>query len=97
VAVKGKSEAQLIYAVVGGHNVATSMAFKKWRDTHLEMLNHYRKRAWEPALAAIERSRAADEKCQFEILRGLYIERITQYQVDPPAADWDGSVALDTK
>lgn len=97
VAVKGKSEAELIYAIVGGHNAATSIGFRKWQDINSEILTHYRKREWKLALSGIERSRAADEDCQFEALRKLYVERIERYQVDPPPADWDGSYSLETK
>ena len=97
VAVKGKLEAELIYAIVGDHNVARSAGFHSWQAIHTEMLTHYRKREWELALSAIERSRAADERGQFEALRELYVERIKRYQVNPPPADWDGSYTLETK
>ena len=97
VAVKGKSEAELIYAIVGGHNIAASNGFRRWQDINAEILAHYRKREWDLALSAIERSRTVDEKRQFEVWRRLYADRIRKFQINPPPADWDGSFALDTK
>jgi adenylate cyclase len=97
VAVKGKSEAQVVYALVGAGDVVTSAGFARWNDLNTEILTHYRKREWERALSAIERSRDADQPCRFESLRRLYVDRIKRFQVDPPPVDWDGSVALDTK
>jgi adenylate cyclase len=97
VAVKGKTEAELIYAIVGGHNIATSNGFREWQDINTEILMHYRRREWERALAAIERSQAMDEKRQFEVLRGLYLDRIRKCQINPPPANWDGSYILETK
>jgi adenylate cyclase len=97
VMVKGKSEAQLVYGVVGGRDVAAQEDFRTWHDVNLEILMHYRKREWERALEAIERSRARDREGRFEVLRRLYVDRIKQFQTNPPSADWDGCVALDTK
>src|SRR5262249_29390808 len=97
VTVRGKSESQVIYTVVGGRDVATTDRFRTWNDINTEILTHYRKREWDFALAAIERSRAEDQGGQFEGLRGLYVGRIKQLQADPPPADWDGCVALQAK
>jgi adenylate cyclase len=97
ITVKGKAEAQLIYAVVGGRDVATSAGFNQWQDGHAEVLTHYRRRQWAAALSAIERSSAADTERRFDVLRALYVKRIREFQINPPAADWDGVVALDNK
>jgi adenylate cyclase len=97
ITVKGKAEAQLIYAIVGDRDVATSVSFKEWHDIHGEVLMHYRQRQWELAISAIGRSRAADPKHRFDVLRALYLKRIREFQNNPPPADWDGVVALDSK
>jgi adenylate cyclase len=97
ITVKGKAEAQLIYAVVGGRDVATSVDFKQWQDGHAEVLTHYRRRQWAAALSAIERGSAADTERRFDVLRALYVKRIREFQINPPAPDWDGVVALDNK
>jgi len=97
ITVKGKAEAQLAYAVVGGRDVATSAGFKQWQDGHAEVLTHYRRRQWAAALSAIERSSAADTERRFDVLRALYVKRIREFQINPPAPDWDGVVALDNK
>jgi adenylate cyclase len=97
ITVKGKAEAQLIYAIVGDRDVATSASFKEWHDIHAEVLTHYRQRQWELAISAIGRSRTADTAHRFDVLRGLYLKRIREFQINPPPADWDGVVALDSK
>jgi adenylate cyclase len=97
ITVRGKAEAQLIYAIVGDRDVATSVSFKEWRDIHAEVLTRYRQRQWDLAISAIERSRAADTARRFDVLRELYLKRIREFQINPPPADWDGVVALDSK
>jgi adenylate cyclase len=97
ITVRGKSEAQLIYAIVGGRDIATSESFKRWQDIHAEVLTYYRHRQWELAISAIEQSRAADTAGRFDVLCGLYLKRIREFQVKPPAADWNGVIALDSK
>jgi adenylate cyclase len=97
ITVRGKVEPQLIYAIVGERDVATSESFKQWQDIHAEVLTRYRQGQWELAISAIERSRAADTAHRFDVLRELYVKRIKEFQINPPAADWDGVVALDSK
>ncbi len=97
IKVKGKIEAEMIYAIVGRHDVAISPKFQHWRDINTEMLSQYRKRDWAGALAAIERSCAVDGERQFEVLRNVFVDRIRAFQITPPPDDWDGAYALDTK
>ena len=93
IRVKGKMEAELVYAIVGRYDVAISPRFQYWRDINTEMLSQYRKRNWAGALAAIERSCAVDGERQFEVLRNVYVDRIRAFQITPPPDDWDGAYA----
>jgi adenylate cyclase len=95
VTVRGKAEAQLIYAIVGDSDVATSVSYKQWHCIHADVLTYYKRRQWELALSAIERSSAADAERRFDVLNELYLKRIRQFQIHPPAADWDGAAALE--
>jgi adenylate cyclase len=97
VAVKGKKEPEVVYAIMGRENLANSGKFQRWRDLNIEMLSHYRRRDWTAALAAIERGRSMDEEQRFATLYDVYSARIQAFQVSPPPEDWDGAYALDTK
>ena len=97
IAVKGKKEPEVVYAIVGRDDLANSGRFQRWRELNMNMLSRYRSRDWAGALAAIEQGRAADEENRFKTLYNIYAERIRAFQVTPPPDDWDGAYALETK
>jgi adenylate cyclase len=97
VAVKGKKEPEVVYAIMGREDLANSGKFQRWRDLNIEMLSHYRRRDWAAALAAIEQGRSFDEEQRFTTLYNVYSTRIRSFQQNPPPDDWDGAYALDTK
>jgi adenylate cyclase len=97
IAVKGKTEPEVVYAIVGRSDLASSGRFQRWRELNMNMLSRYRSRDWAGALAAIEQGLAADEENRFKTLYEVYSARIRQFQVTPPPEDWDGAFALETK
>jgi adenylate cyclase len=97
IAVKGKKEPEVVYAIVGRSDLANSGRFERWRELNLNMLSRYRSRDWTGALAAIEQGLAADEENRFKTLYRIYSERIRTFQQTPPPDDWDGAFALDSK
>ena len=97
IAVKGKKEPEVVYAIVGRKEMAETGRFQRWRDMNMNMLSRYRSRDWDGALAAIEQGRAADEENRFKTLYNIYAERIRTFQITPPPEDWDGAYALDSK
>ena len=97
VAVKGKKEPEVVYAIMGRDDLANSGRFQRWRDLNIEMLSYYRRRDWDLALAAIERGRSFDEEQRFATLYDVYSTRIRTFQKSPPPDDWDGAYALDSK
>jgi adenylate cyclase len=97
IMVKGKTEPEVIYAIVGREDTMNSARFQRLRNLTIEMLACYRSRDWEGALEAIERGRRTDEAGALERLYGLYEARIRGYQSNPPPADWNGAFALLTK
>ena len=97
VAVKGKKEPEVVYAIMGRDDLANSGRFQRWRDLNIEMLAYYRRRDWDLALAAIERGRSFDEEQRFATLYDVYSTRIRTFQKSPPPDDWDGAYALDSK
>jgi adenylate cyclase len=97
IAVKGKTEPEVVYAIVGRSDLANSGRFQRWRELNMNMLSRYRSRDWEGALAAIEQGLAADEENRFRTLYEVYATRIRQFQMTPPPEDWDGAFALEAK
>jgi adenylate cyclase len=97
IAVKGKKEPEVVYAIVGRADMAQSSRFQRWRELNMKMLSLYRSRDWAGALAVIEEGRASDEEGRFTTLYRVYAERIRTFQASPPPDDWDGAYALETK
>jgi adenylate cyclase len=97
IAVKGKTEPEVVYAVIGRDDVAKSGAFQHWRERNMKMLSCYRNREWVAALTAIEHGRAADVEHRFDTLYKIYAERIRAFQLTPPPDDWIGAYALESK
>ena len=97
ITVKGKTEPEVVYAIMGREDVANSGRFQKLRDLNTKMLSCYRSRDWPAALAAIEEGRIADEDRSLNTLFNLYVDRIDAFRESPPPQDWDGVYALKTK
>jgi adenylate cyclase len=97
IAVKGKTEPEVVYALVGRDDMISSERFKRWQEINMKMLTRYRGREWEAALAAIEEGRVADPEGRFKTLYKVYAERIGSFKITPPPDDWDGAYALETK
>jgi adenylate cyclase len=97
IAVKGKKEPEVVYALVGREEMINSGRFQRWRELNVKMLSCYRSRDWVGALAAVEQGLAADEENRFQTLYQVYAGRIRAFQVTPPPDDWNGAFALDSK
>jgi adenylate cyclase len=97
IAVKGKKEPEVVYALVGREDMIGSERFERWREINMKMLSRYRGREWDAALGAIEEGRAADSEGRFTTLYAVYAERIRAFQIVPPPDDWDGAYALESK
>ena len=97
IAVKGKKEPEVVYAIVGRDDMINSEKFQRWRELNMKMLTSYRRRDWTAALSAIEQGVAADQDNRFKTLYRIYSERIRAFQFQPPPEDWDGAYALETK
>jgi adenylate cyclase len=85
IAVKGKVEAARIYAL---RSASPDEAHLRLSAAQQEMLTAYRGQHWEEAAAAVEQGRTLAP--DLAGLWDLYAQRIADYRIDPPAADWDG-------
>lgn len=95
VAVKGKTQAVTIYALVGDAALARDSGFIELCKAHGEMLKRYRASDWDGAQEAL--GTCMDMPGAILELYDLYAERISQYSFDPPAQDWGGVFVATTK
>ncbi|MGD9920694.1 MAG: adenylate/guanylate cyclase domain-containing protein, partial [Pseudorhodoplanes sp.] len=97
ITVKGKTEPESIYALLGDHAVAESGSFRTIADLTEEMLTLYRSRDWAGAENALQRAKQAEETYGLTEVFDLYLSRIETFRVAPPPDSWDGVFAYETK
>jgi adenylate cyclase len=97
VRVKGKSDPELIYTVLGRADVAKSHEFLALQDHWAQFLVCYRKQDWPGALKMAHVCRGDAERFELVELLDMYSERIRRLEQDPPSSDWDGVFTAETK
>jgi adenylate cyclase len=97
VAVKGKTESQTVYTLLGGQEMADDTRFHELRKAYSTMLYCYRSRDWEGALEAIELCQSAEHDFGLAHLFDLYWKRIQAFRESAPPADWTGIFIAETK
>ena len=105
IAVKGKTEAVHIYALMGDRARRQTPAFAGLATEHQAMIDAYRAQSWSKASAQLVKSRdlaakvfdASSSLGTLDTLHALYEERIRHYIDNPPAQDWDGVFVATTK
>ena len=97
ITVKGKTEPESVFTVLGRADVAGSEKFVRLRSGIAEMLTCYRHRDFAGAAESIARCRELGESFGLKGVFELYSERIHLFQQNPPPADWNGVFVLETK
>jgi adenylate cyclase len=97
VTVKGKTESETIYTLLGREEVASDIRFQELRKLWSTMIYCYRSRDWEGALEAIDLCRSAENNFGLGMLFDLYWTRIQAFQASAPPADWTGIFVAETK
>jgi adenylate cyclase len=97
ITVKGKTEPETIYTILGREDVARSEGFLRVKALFDEMLALYRRQEFAAAGEAIMRCRAAGEGFGLSRLFDIYSRRIEGFQKDAPPSNWNGVFALDSK
>ena len=97
ITVKGKTEPENIYTLLGRADVASSDQFRHVQKVFGEVLERYRNRDFAGAEEAIGRCREASSGFGLSYLGDLYAQRCATFRKDPPPPDWNGVFALDTK
>jgi adenylate cyclase len=97
ITVKGKTEPEAVYTVLGGEDIAGSDQFSRLQRSFVEMLGCYRQRDFAGAAESITRCREIDNGFGLAHLFDLYATRIHSFEQAPPPPDWNGVFVLDTK
>ena len=97
ITVKGKTEPESVYTVLGRADVAGSERFGRLHHTVAEMLSRFRRQDFAGAADSIARCREIDDGFGLGYLLDLYAERIRVFLENPPPPDWNGVVVLDSK
>jgi adenylate cyclase len=97
ITVKGKTEPETVYTILGGADVAHSDRFQRINHAIGEMLACYRQRDFDGAGKSIVRCREADDSFGLEGIFDLYTARLETFRQTPPPADWNGAFVLETK
>ena len=90
IQVKGKTEPERIYALVGATDVAAEEDFKALREANDTMLEKYRAQDWSWARYALETCRKIAAQYKVDEFYGIYEKRINDLEATPPGPDWDG-------
>jgi adenylate cyclase len=95
IAVKGKTEAVRIFALLGTEAFAQTEPFHQLTETHGRFLTAYRAQRWGEARDLIKACRPLG--AGLGELYDLYARRITIFEDDPPGADWNGVYVAHSK
>jgi len=93
VRVKGKEEPVAVFEPLGLTD-ALSPETAQCLNRYHEALVYFRERNWEDADVLLRKLQREDPE---RALYGIYLERISHYQANPPGADWDGVVTFTCK
>ena len=97
IRVKGKTEPEIIYALLGTKELAAQPHFIELRDRVSQVLAAYRKQNWSAAITALSGCRQKVNGLDMTAFCQLYEARIDEFKVNPPPPDWDGVATLQTK
>ncbi len=97
ITVKGKSEPERIFALMGDKTTAADESFQKLNDLNDAMLAAYRGQDWDRAEALLTRMRAVPTQRDLRHLWALHLSRVRAFRADPPGPDWNGVFVAQAK
>ncbi len=89
IAVKGKTEGVTIYTVFFNPNAGAMPEWLMARETHNEMLKHYRNQDWRQAALLVNELKGEFDG-NMDNYYDLWLERIEEMKAANLPADWDG-------
>ena len=97
ITVKGKTEPEAVYALVGDQTVAQTPDFKRFAAMIETMMTRYRQRDWQGAEAALQSCQSLPRTFGLADLLDLYQTRIAAFRIAAPPEPWDGVFAFQSK
>jgi adenylate cyclase len=97
ITVKGKTEPESVFTVLGRADVAGSERFGRLQSRVCELLARFRQQDFTGAATSIARCREVDDGFGLGALFDLYATRIHMFEQNPPPPDWNGVFVLETK
>ena len=97
ITVKGKSEPETVYTVLGRAGTERAPVFAAIQEGIGQALKSYRAQDWQGALDQLEACKTLDVGFDIDVFTELYFERIETFRETPPGPDWNGVFALQTK
>ena len=97
IRVKGKTQPEVVYALLGTKALATQASFIELRDRLSQVLTAYRQQNWKVAMTALGACRQQVNGFDMAAFCELYEARIDAFKLDPPPPDWDGVATLQAK
>jgi adenylate cyclase len=92
--VKGKTEPEPFFALLGRKGFEDTAEFVGVRDAMHELLRRYRDQDWTGAAQFLEGARRDERLGQLKMVLDLYSERIRKFRSDPPPGNWNGAYEL---
>jgi adenylate cyclase len=97
ITVKGKTEPEAIYTVLGDGTIAVSTKFRNLQDALIRMLARYRAADFRGAEDLLDECRKAAAGFGLEEYFDVYAERLHTLQLTPPPASWNGVWVMESK
>lgn len=92
IKVKGKTEPERIYALLGAESLAKEQSFNDLAKATEDFLAAFRDCKWDEAEALLAHARTLSGPHKLESFFDLYATRIVELRQSPPPPDWDGSI-----
>lgn len=97
IQVKGKSEPETVFTLLGGPEVLNSPTFLGLRDAHDELITSYRGQNWDGAAHHLATCGELAPPFGLAGLYELYAERIDDFRREPPPEGWSGIYVATSK
>jgi adenylate cyclase len=97
IRVKGKFEPVRIFTLLGDESMTAAEYFAPLREDHDAMLAAFRAQDWSRAWDLARRCRERCAPLEIEGLYDLYLQRIAEFEAEPPGPDWDGVYVATSK
>ncbi|TVQ85059.1 MAG: adenylate/guanylate cyclase domain-containing protein [Micavibrio sp.] len=88
--VKGRSEPERVYTLLGDENYAGSTKFKTLKKAHHNMLTAYRNGDFQQAKEILTEKCVKSAPKDLREFYAMYLERIENYIENPPPDSWNG-------